>query len=67
VYGHQFYRASVEEKVKFLNDSIKKYHSLEGLLDDNFLDKEDVKAELARSGYYFVPELNRFVYCDNEQ
>lgn len=61
MYGHQFYRVPTEEQVQFLNNKLEN-STLEELLSDVFLDIEDVKEELGRGGYYFVPGLNQFVY-----
>lgn len=63
MYGHQFYMASVAKKVEYLNRQLKE-KSLEEIADSHFLDMEDIKTELSRDGFYFVPDLNQFVQCD---
>ncbi|ELK43367.1 hypothetical protein D478_03619 [Brevibacillus agri BAB-2500] len=69
MYGHQFYLASLSERVEYLNNELKKrkYDSLEVLAEDIFIDIEDLKEELKKGGYFYVPDLNRFVQIEMGQ
>ncbi|WP_126424845.1 DUF4250 family protein [Brevibacillus marinus] len=64
MYGHQFYRFPVEKRVKFINTELKqgRFNTLEELADNMFLDAEEMKNELKKYGYFFVPEVNQFVH-----
>ncbi|MBE5393699.1 hypothetical protein P4U99_22825 [Brevibacillus agri] len=63
MYGHQFYQYPIKKRVDFLNAGLGKgqYNSLEKLAADIFIDIEDLKEELRKGGYFFVPDLNQFV------
>lgn len=63
MYGHQFYRFSISNRVDYLNKELQlgRYNTLEALAAEIFIDIEDLKEELRVGGYYFVQELNRFV------
>ncbi|NOU53749.1 hypothetical protein HN020_02890 [Brevibacillus borstelensis] len=63
MYGHQFYLYPINKRVEFLNTELQKgqYNSLEQLTVDIFIDIEDLKEELRKGGYFFVPDLNQFV------
>ncbi|GAY78714.1 hypothetical protein NBRC111894_4268 [Sporolactobacillus inulinus] len=65
MYGHQFYHASIHEKVKFLNQQLADKKSFNAICEENFLDPEDVKTEMRRKGYYYFRELNWFVHISN--
>ncbi|WP_027093248.1 hypothetical protein [Cohnella thermotolerans] len=66
MYGHQFYQYPIKCRVKYLNDELQtgRYESLEALAAEIFIDPEDMKEELRKGGYYFVPDLNRFVQIE---
>ncbi|MBE5395170.1 MULTISPECIES: hypothetical protein [Brevibacillus] len=66
MYGHQFYLASLSERVEYLNNELKtgQYDSLEALAEDIFIDIEDLKEELRKAGCFYVPDLNRFVQIE---
>lgn len=63
MYGHQFYKYPIIKRVEFLNSEliIGRFESLEALTEDIFVDIEELKEELRRGGYFFVPELNQFL------
>lgn len=63
MYGHQFYQYPINKRVEFLNTELQKgqYNSLEELAADVFIDIEDLKEELRKDGYFFVPDLNQFI------
>ncbi|WP_248928932.1 DUF4250 family protein [Paenibacillus hamazuiensis] len=63
MYGHQFYQYPIKKRVEFLNAELRtgRYNSLNELAADIFIDIEDLKEELRKDGYFFVPDLNQFV------
>ncbi|MGG1654400.1 hypothetical protein ACIFOE_22435 [Paenibacillus sp. NRS-1783] len=63
MYGHQFYQFSNSKRIKYLNDRLLsgQFKTLEDVAADIFISIEDMKEELRRKGYFFVPELNQFV------
>lgn len=69
MYGHQFYLYPINKRVEFLNAELRKgqYNSLEELAADVFIDIEELKEELRKDGYFFVPELNQFVRIEMGQ
>jgi hypothetical protein len=69
MYGHQFYLASLSKRVEYLNNELKpgQYESLEALAEDKLIDIEDLKEELKKGGYFYVPDLNRFVQIEMGQ
>lgn len=66
MYGHQFYQYSIQSRAEYLNDMLQsgRYGSLEALAAEIFIDSEDMKEELRKGGYYYVPDLNRFVQIE---
>lgn len=69
MYGHQFYRSSISNRVDYLNKELQlgRYNTLEELAAEIFIDIEDLKEELRLEGYYFVQELNRIVRIEVKQ
>lgn len=65
MYGHQFYRISLSKRIEYLNKELQsgKYESLE-LAADVFINIEDLKEDLRKGGYYFVPDMNQFVQIE---
>ncbi|CAM5779399.1 DUF4250 family protein [Brevibacillus borstelensis] len=63
MYGHQFYQYPIKKRIEFLNGELRtgQYNSLEELAADVFIEIEDLKEELRKDGYFFVPELKQFV------
>lgn len=63
MYGHQFYQNPSKKRVEFLNAELRngQYNSLKELAADIFIDIEDLKEELRKDGFFFVPEINQFV------
>jgi hypothetical protein len=62
MYGHQFFQASNEKRVKFINTELEvgRFDSLEELAEAMFLNVTDLKEELFIAGYAFVPQINKF-------
>ncbi|MCM3623683.1 hypothetical protein M4D70_15725 [Brevibacillus borstelensis] len=69
MYGHQFFRASLSERVKYLNNELKigQFGLLEELAAAKFIDIEDLKEELREGGYFYVPDMKRFVQIEMGQ
>ncbi len=69
MYGHQFYQYSIQSRAEYLNDMLQtdRYESLEALAAEIFIDFEEMKEELRKGGYYYVPDLNRFVQIEMGQ
>ncbi|MFF3926072.1 hypothetical protein [Paenibacillus lactis] len=69
MYGHQLYRIALSKRVEYFNKELQtgKCDSLEALTADLFIDIEDLKKELNKRGYFFVPDLNRFVQLEMGQ
>ncbi|MEB3103975.1 DUF4250 family protein [Ferviditalea candida] len=69
MYGHQIYQYPIKKRVEFLNSELRKgqHNSLEELAADIFIDIEDLKEELRKDGYFFVPDLNQFVRIEMGQ
>lgn len=66
MYGHQFFRHSIKCRAKYLNNELQsgRIESFEALAAEIFVDPEDMKEELRKGGYYYVPDLNRFVQIE---
>ncbi|MFI8715380.1 hypothetical protein [Brevibacillus brevis] len=66
MYGHQFYRISLSKRIEYLNKELHsgKYGSLEALAAEVFLNIDDLKEDLRKDGYYFVPDMNQFVQIE---
>lgn len=66
MYGHQFYRISLSKRIEYLNKELQsgKYESLEALATDVFINIEDLKEDLRKGGYYFIPDMNQFVQIE---
>jgi hypothetical protein len=62
VYGHEFYQASAEDRVKFINSELKvgQFDSLEEIVADMFINIDDMMEELFIAGYVFVRQMNKF-------
>jgi hypothetical protein len=66
LYGHQFYRYSLKKRVEVINEMLKvgKYQSFETLMDEIRVDAEGMIHEMRQGGYYFVQDLNKFIFVE---
>ncbi|MGG0937012.1 hypothetical protein ABHN11_12990 [Brevibacillus centrosporus] len=69
MYGHQFFQFPILKRVEYLNEELLtgRFESLEELAEDIFVDIEDLKVELRKGGYFFVPDMNQFVRIEMGQ
>jgi hypothetical protein len=68
VYGHKFYQASAENRVKFINNKLNdgRFDSIEEVAADMFINIVDMMQELLLAGYLFVHQINKFVRFELE-
>lgn len=69
MYGHQFYRLSVNERATFLNEELKKeeYRELNQLANELMVDETDLREDMAITGWYYIVELKRFMKIEANQ
>ncbi|WDM21277.1 hypothetical protein [Paenibacillus polymyxa] len=69
MYGHQYYRLSVNDQAKLFNTELKKenYEELYQLANELMVDEADLRKDLALYGWYYILELKRFVKIEARQ
>jgi hypothetical protein len=62
VYAHEFFQASAENRVKFINNELNdgRFDSIEEVAADMFVNIDDIMEDLFLAGYIFVPQINKF-------
>ena len=66
---HQLKKLAADERAKFLNAELRKdeVQILEYLADHLQTDESEIREDMARYGWYYIIELNRFVKVEAEQ
>ncbi|WP_248928946.1 hypothetical protein [Paenibacillus hamazuiensis] len=66
---HQLKRLAADERAKFLNAELRKeeFQILEYLADHLQTDESEIREDMAKHGWYYIIELNRFVKVEAEQ